>query len=269
MIEYKYGIFGFEHRRLLVLINPMLSFEVKTLLPINIFGLDISITNSSLFMFLVVLIISMIFWQGTSNRTLIPTKLQVFLEKLFFFVGNVVKANSGKGAVELFPYMIALFLFIMIGNIVGLFPFAFSFTSQLIITIGMASGVFIASIIIGLCKQGILYFKRFCPEGIPGYLIPFFILIELMSFVFRPISLGIRLFANMVSGHIMIEVIAGFAVSIASITIVSYFAILPVIINILLNLFKLVVCMLQAYVFVVLSCMYLSESLEIQHRSKE
>lgn len=251
------------------MINPMSSFEVKTLLPINILGLDISITNSSIFMLLVVLAISVIFWIGTSNRTLIPTKLQFVLEKLFFLIGDIVKTNSGKSAVEIFPYMISLFLFIMIGNIVGLFPFAFSFTSQLIVTVGMALGVFIASIIIGIYRQGFLYFRHFCPAGIPGYLIPFFIIIELMSFVFRPISLGIRLFANMVSGHIMIEVIAGFAVSIASITIISYFAILPVVINILLNIFKLVVCMLQAYVFVVLSCMYLSESFEIQHRSKE
>ncbi len=247
----------------------MSSFEVKTLLPINILGLDISITNSSIFMLLVVFAISLIFWFGISNRSLIPTKLQLLLEKLFFFIGDVVKSNSGKSAIEIFPYMISLFLFIMIGNIVGLFPFAFSFTSQLVITIGMALSIFIASIIIGIYKQGFLYFKHFCLDGIPGYLIPFFVVIELMSFVFRPISLGIRLFANMVSGHIMIEVIAGFAVSIASITIVSYFAILPVVINILLNIFKLVVCMLQAYVFVVLSCMYLSESLEIQHGNKE
>lgn len=247
----------------------MEAFEVKTILPIRFLGLDISITNSSIFMLLVVFIICAIFFLGTSNRDIVPTKLQAFLEKLFFFVGDVVKTNSGKRAVEFFPYMVSLFLFIMIGNVLGLFPFAFSFTSQIVITIGMALGVFISSIILGFYIQGIQYFKRFCPTGIPGYLIPFFILIELMSFLFRPVSLGIRLFANMVSGHIMIEVIAGFAVSIASITIVSYFAVLPVIINILLNIFKLVVCMLQAYVFVVLSCMYLAESFEVQHESKE
>jgi F-type H+-transporting ATPase subunit a len=135
----------------------------------------------------------------------------------------------------------------------------------------MAAAVFLSSILIGLRNQGFGYFRHFCPSGIPGYLAPFFIVIELMSFFFRPISLGIRLFANMVAGHIMIKVIAGFAVSIAGITFISYFAAIPVIINVLLNIFKLAVCMLQAYVFVVLSCMYLSESLEVstQHRKEK
>ena len=247
----------------------MESFEVKTLLPINIWGLDISITNSSLFMLLVVFLICIICFAGTSKASLVPSKLQIVLEKLFFFVGNIVKTNSGNTAVELFPYMMSLFLFIMLGNFLGLFPFAFSFTSQIIVTFGMAFGVFLASIVVGLIRQGFGYFRHFCPEGIPVYLMPFFILIELLSFMFRPISLGIRLFANMVSGHIMIEVIASFAVSIASIAIVSYFAVIPIIIDILLNVFKLVVCMLQAYVFVVLSCMYLSESLQVQHVKKE
>ena len=246
------------------MIDPMTSFQVKNILPMNIFGLDISITNSSIFMFLVVVAICCIFWLATRNRGIVPTKSQIVVEKVFFLIGGIVKSNAGKKGVEIFPYMMALFLFIMLGNIVGLFPFAFSYTSQLCITIGMALMVFVASIIVGISNQGIAYFKRFCPSGIPGYLVPVFIVIELLSFLFRPISLGIRLFANMVSGHIMIEVIAGFAASIASIAVFSYFAVVPVAVNVALNLFKFVVCMLQAYVFVVLSCMYLSESLEPQ-----
>jgi F-type H+-transporting ATPase subunit a len=242
--------------------DPMSSFEVKNLLKIDVLGVDISITNSSLFMLFVVAVICVIFWIGTSNKEIVPNKLQVMLEKCFFFTGDIIKTNLGKREMEIFPYVISLFLFIMIGNVVGLFPFAFSFTSQLVVTMGMAVAVFFSSIIIGLSNQGIRYFKHFLPAGIPGYLIPFFVVVELMSFIFRPISLGVRLFANMVAGHIMIKVIAGFAVSIASITIVSCFAIIPVVVNVLLNAFKLVVCMLQAYVFIVLSCMYLSESLE-------
>ena len=194
------------------------------------------------------------------RRGIIPTKLQVVIEKSFCFVGGIVKSNVGKKGIELFHYMMTLFLFIMIGNVVGLFPFAFSYTSQLCITIGMASIIFVASIIICLINQKMTYFRRFCPSGIPGYLIPFIVIIEFLSFMFRPLSLGIRLFVNMVSGHIMIEVIAGFATSIASVAVFSYFSAVPVAVNVELNLFKLVVCMLQAYVFVVLSCMYLSES---------
>ncbi len=246
------------------MIDPMASFLVKNILPMNLFGLDISITNSSIFMFLVVATICCIFWLATKNREIVPTKLQVVVEKLFFFIGGIVKSNAGKKGVEIFPYMMALFLFIMLGNIAGLFPFAFSYTSQLCITIGMSLVVFISSIIVGIMNQKMAYFKRFCPAGIPGYLVPIFIVIELLSFLFRPISLGIRLFANMVSGHIMIEVIAGFAASIASIAVFSYFSVVPVAVDVALSLFKFVVCMLQAYVFVVLSCMYLSESLEPQ-----
>ena len=242
--------------------DPMSSFEVKNIIPINVFGFDISVTNSSLFMLLTVAFICLVLFLGTRDKGIIPTKLQTVIEKLFFFTGDIVKTNIGRKSVIFFPYMISLFLFIMIGNVVGLFPYAFSFTSQLVVTIGIATAVFIASVVIGFYTQGVRYFKHFCPEGIPTYLAPFFILIELMSFLFRPISLGIRLFANMVAGHVMIKVIAGFAVSIAGVAAFSYFAVIPILVNVLLNLFKLVVCMLQAYVFVVLSCIYLSESVE-------
>jgi F-type H+-transporting ATPase subunit a len=244
--------------------DPMSSFVVKQIVPINVCGIDISITNSSLFMLLTVMVIALLLWIGTANRGIVPTKMQVVTEKLFLFANDIVRTNIGERGTEVLPYMISLFLFIMMGNVIGLFPFAFSFTSQLVVTIGLATAVFIASIVLGIYNHGIAYFRHFCPHGIPVYLIPFFIIIELMSFIFRPLSLGIRLFANMVAGHIMIKVIAGFAVSIAGLAFVSYLALIPVAINVLLNIFKLVVCMLQAYVFAVLSCMYISESLKPQ-----
>ena len=246
------------------MIDPMESFLVKNILPINLFGIDISITNSSIFMLLVVAIISGVLWYATIDRGIIPTKLQLAVEKLFFFIGNIVKSNIQKKSIEVFPYITALFLFIMFGNILGLFPFAFSYTTQICVTIGMAIIVFVASIVIGFMTQGISYLRRFCPSGLPRYLVPFFIVIELMAFLFRPLSLGIRLFANMVSGHIMIEVMAGFASMIAGVMVLSYFAIVPLAVDVILTLFKLAVCMLQAYIFVVLSCMYISESLETQ-----
>ena len=240
--------------------DPMSSFVVKELIPIHIAGIDLSITNSSIFMIFVTLLICVLFVSGASKKKLIPSKLQLIIEKSIFFIGGIVKTSAGQNSVLLFPYMLALFLFIMFGNVIGLFPFAFSFTSQIAVTIGMALIVFMSSIIIGLVKQGKHYFRHFCPEGIPGYLAPFVVVVELLSFMFRPISLGIRLFANMVAGHIMIDVIAGFAASMAGIAALSVCSVIPVTVNILLNCFKVVVCVLQAYVFVVLSCMYLSES---------
>ncbi|MDR0695697.1 MAG: F0F1 ATP synthase subunit A [Holosporales bacterium] len=242
----------------------MAAFEVKTIVPLTMFGLDISITNSSLYMMLVVAVICVIFWLGTANRDLIPTRLQLSLEKLFFFVGDIVKMNIKRSGVQVFPYVISLFLFIVIGNVVGLIPYAFSFTSQIIVTLSMASLVFLASVAIGLKRSGIRYFRHFCPSGVPGYLAPILVLIEIMSFLFRPVSLGIRLFANMLAGHIMINVMAGFAMTLAGASMAASLAAVPVAVNVLLDIFKLIVCMLQAYVFVVLTCMYWAESLEEQ-----
>jgi F-type H+-transporting ATPase subunit a len=213
-------------------------------------------------MMLVVGVTCVVLWLGTSNKGLIPTKLQVTVEKLFFFVGNIVKVNIGTREAEVFPYAVTLFLFLAVGNAMGLLPYAFSFTSQIVVTIGIAVAVFIASIIVGIRTQGTRYIRHFCPAGIPSYLVPFFVIIELMSFLFRPISLGVRLFANMVAGHIMIKVIAGFAVSISSVAVLTPLAAVPIAFDVLLNIFKLAVCGLQAYVFVILSCMYLAESLE-------
>ncbi|MDR1333099.1 MAG: F0F1 ATP synthase subunit A [Holosporales bacterium] len=248
----------------------MSSFEVCNVLPLSIGGFDISITNSSIFMMLVVAIVCCVLWHGTANKNLVPTRLQVVVEKLFFFIGGIVSGNVENRGLLIFPYIMVLFLFIMIGNVLGLLPFAFSFTSQLIVTVGMATAVFIASVVVGICTQGRQYFRHFCPDGIPRYMIPFFIIIETMSFLFRPLSLGIRLFANMVSGHIMIKVVAGFASSIAGTAKFAPLAIFPIAFDTLMNIFKLAVCVLQAYVFVTLSCMYMAESLgDSSHRNKK
>ena len=251
------------------MIDPMASFEVKTLIPLELFGIDISITNSSLYMILVVVVVCVLFFIGTSNKSIIPNKFRYCLEELFNFINGIIDSNVKENGYQLFPYILTLFLFIAIGNMVGLFPYAFSFTSQLVVTLCMACLVFIASIVVGFYNQGLHYLKHFCPEGIPIYIAPFVIVIELMSFAFRPISLGIRLFANMVSGHIMIKIIASFAVSLAGLSFLSGgLAIIPVVVNVLLNVFKLVVCALQAYVFSVLSCIYLSESLTVEKKER-
>jgi F-type H+-transporting ATPase subunit a len=241
--------------------DPMSSFEVKNVLPMRFLDFDFSITNSSIYMAITVVLILIVFEIGTRKASLVPSKLQCITEHLYFFVTGIVKTNAGKNGIKIFPYMFALFLFIGIGNLVGLLPFAFSFTSQLIITVGMACIVFVSTIIVGLACNGLRYFSHFCPKGLPCYIIPFFIVVELISFIFRPISLGIRLFANIVSGHVMIKVIAGFATSFASVVALSGFTVVPIAFNVLLNVFKLAVCVLQAYVFVVLSSMYLAESI--------
>ncbi|MDR1289497.1 MAG: F0F1 ATP synthase subunit A [Holosporales bacterium] len=248
--------------------DPMSSFEVKNIIPIHFFSLDFSITNSSLYMLVTVAMILILFGIGTRNSKMIPNKIQFLIEKMFFFIGDIVKTSAGDHGIQLFPYIFSLFLFICIGNITGLLPFAFSFTSQLVVTMGMAGIVFVASIIVGISRNGLHYFRQFCPKGLPAYLVPFFVVIELISFIFRPFSLGIRLFANIVAGHVMIKVIAGFAVSVMGVVAASWLAI-PIVafdiaivaFDVALNVFKLAICVLQAYVFVILSCTYLAESM--------
>lgn len=251
------------------MIDPLASFEVRNLIPIHIFGLDLSITNSSVYMLLSVAIICSVCMLGLHSTAIVPTKWRYCLEKFYLFLTDIVKQQIPSNATKVFPFIFALFLFITLGNIIGLIPGAFSFTSQLVITMSMAFLVWIASIIIGFSVQGQHFFKHFCPDGIPIYIAPFFVVVEIMSFCFRPISLGIRLFANMLSGHIMIEVMASFAVSLAGKYIIDSAGTIPVLVNVFLNVFKLVVCILQAYVFSVLSCIYLGESLEMSDNRKE
>ena len=243
------------------------TLDVSVIMPIKLFGLDFSITNSALAMVFVTASIIVLLLFCTKKVNIKPNKAQVIIEQLFFFVGNIVGSKLKSHSVALFPYMMALFLFILFGNVFGLFPFAFSFTSQIVITIAMASAVFLASIILGFVNHGIHYLRHFCPKEIPIYIAPFFVIIELMSFLFRPISLGIRLFANMFSGHIMLEIVAGAAVAAAASAspFIESLSIVPIAINVLLDIFKLIVCVLQSYVFVVLSCEYLSESFSTEN----
>ena len=251
------------------MIDPLASFKVYNIIPIHILGLDLSITNSSLYMLLVVGCICTICTLGVKSDSIIPSKWHYCLEKFYFFITNIVKQQIPSRATKVFPFIFALFLFIALGNIIGLVPGAFSFTTQLIVTMGMAFIIWVSSIVIGFFVQGKHFFKHFCPDGIPVYIAPFFIIVEIMSFCFRPISLGIRLFANMLSGHIMIEVMASFAVALAGHYVIDSAGTIPVLVNVFLNVFKLLVCILQAYVFSVLACIYLGEALEMSDNKKD
>jgi F-type H+-transporting ATPase subunit a len=243
--------------------DPLASFAVKVFVPMRLFGLDVSLTNSAVFMVVVTCLVSVFLFFGTANKGLIPSKIQAITESLFYFVGDLVRSNIGPKGGQSFPYILALFLFVLGGNIVGLLPFSFACTAQLTVTLAMACLVVISSVILGITNKGKSYFHHFCPSVLPLVIKPFFALIETMSFLFRPLSLGVRLFANMVSGHIMIEIMAGFAASaVLGGVALSFASILPITMAVLLTLFKIGVCMLQAYVFSVLSCIYLSESVQ-------
>ncbi len=246
--------------------NPMSSFVVKDLIKIKVFGFDLSFTNSSLFMVISLVIICYTLHIWTKYASIVPNRYNLFVEKLFFFIGAILKPDLGSKSILFFPYVLALFLFIFVGNLIGLIPYSFCFTSQIAVTFGMAIAIFVTSIFVGLYMHGFMYFKRFVPVGVPVAIAPVLVIVEVVSFMFRPISMGVRLFANMISGHIMLDIVAGFAVSFACGNVFFRpFILFPIIINIALILMKFLVCYIQAYIFTMLCSVYIGETIKDGH----
>jgi len=235
--------------------SPLHQFEVSRLLPLSWQGWDFSLTNSSLFMGLTVISILLLLFIALKRENLIPSRLQCLGEMCFEFIGDMLDENIGEDSQKYFPFVLSIFLFILFGNLFGMLPYAFTFTSQLIVTFALATLVFMVVTVVGFIKHGMKFFSIFMPEGAPWILSPILIPIELVSFLSRPVSLAIRLFANMMAGHTMIKVFALFTVSLGLLGVST------VIVNALLIGFEFVVAFLQAYVFAVLTCLYLKDAL--------
>ena len=243
-------------------VDPLHQFHIKPIVPLNIGGWDISFTNSALFMILSTVLICLVVHFATNKPHLVPTRLQVSIEILFHFIADMVKTYVGKEGLAYFPYILSLFLFILVGNVIGLFPYSFTFTSHIIVTFSLASLVFIGVTLIGVKKHGLHFFRVFFPKGISVYVAPLLIPVEIISYLSRPISLSVRLFANMVAGHVMLKIFAGFAVLLAS-SVFLPIAILPVMLNVAITGFEFLICVLQAYVFTILACIYLNDALNL------
>ena len=241
--------------------NPLEQFTVSPLLSLpTVSGIDLTITNSSLFMLLSVLAIALFFNVATRKRAQVPGRLQSVAEIGYQFVHDIVEENAGHAGMKYFPFILSLFFFILFMNILGLVPFAFTPTSHIIVTVGMGGFVFVAITLIGIFKKGpIGFFKHFVPAGLPVVLIPVLLLIELVSYLARPFSLAIRLMANMAAGHTLMQVIGGFVVPL------GLFGVLPIAFLVFMTGLELFVAMLQAYIFTLLSCMYLGEALADDH----
>lgn len=235
--------------------SPLHQFEVIRLLPFTWQGWDFSLTNSSLFMGVSVISILLLLSFSLKNKGIIPNRLQCLGEMCFEFIGDMLDENIGKDAQKYFPFVLSIFLFILFGNLFGMLPYAFTFTSQLVVTFALASLVFVVVTIIGFAKHGLKFLSIFMPEGAPWILSPILIPIELISFLSRPVSLAIRLFANMMAGHTMIKVFALFTISL------GFLGVSTIVINSLLIGFEFLVAFLQAYVFSVLTCLYLKDAL--------
>jgi F-type H+-transporting ATPase subunit a len=240
------------------MVNPLLQFKIIELYKIDFFGYDISFTNSSLFMTLALSTMFFTYFLVFRNPKIIPNRSQAFFEMMYFMLSDMVDANIGKGGRKFLPLIFTIFIFILLCNLLGMLPYGFTSTSQLIITYLIATFLFFIIIIYGFIKHGFRFFSLFLPKGTPKFLIPLMFVIELFSFLAKPISLSIRLCANMIAGHILIEVILGFVI-----TGLIFIKPLPIpFVSVLIG-FEIFVSILQAYIFTILSCVYLSDAVNL------
>jgi F-type H+-transporting ATPase subunit a len=246
--------------------DPIHQFHIQTLFPIEVGGMDFSFTNSSLFMVLTVAATSAFLIFSTSGRGLVPTRLQSISEMAYEFVAGTLRSSAGTEGMRFFPLVFSLFMFVLVANLFGMFPYFFTVTSHIIVTFALAMLVILTVIIYGFMKNGMKFLKLFVPSGVPGALIPLVTLIEVISFLSRPISLSVRLFANMLAGHITLKVFSGFIVSLSAMGAVGIFgSILPLGMTVALTALEFLVAFLQAYVFTVLTCMYLNDAIHPSH----
>jgi len=240
--------------------GPLHQFEISNLFDINLYNTDISFTNSALSMIISIFIATLIFYIGSKKNGNIPTRIQVLVEMSYDFIANMVRDNVGGAGRIYFPFIFTLFLFILFGNLLGMVPYNFTYTSHIIVTFGLAGFIFIAVTLIGIVKHGLSFLKFFVPSGVPLALLPILIPIEIISYFVRPISLSLRLFANMMAGHTMLKVFASFIVLLG---IIGGWA--PLLLVIVLTGFEIMIAVLQAYVFTILCCLYLNDALNLHH----
>jgi len=238
-------------------LHPLEQFKVEPLIPLHIGGLDVSYTNASLFMTIAVVLITALLVLGTKRGALVPGRWQSVGEVSYEFVADMVDTNAGHGAEPYFPFVFTLFMFVLFANFLGLIPYSFTVTSQIIVTFALAAIVFIGVTIIGFVKHGAHFLRFFVPEGVPLVLLFLLVPIEILSYFIRPFTLSIRLFANMLAGHTMLAIFGGFAAS------VGLLAILPVALDVAILALEVLVAALQAYVFAILTCLYLHDALHM------
>ena len=238
--------------------SPLAQFEIKTLIPLQLGDFDVSYTNSALFMSLTLILVTLFLILGVRRRALVPGRWQSMAEISYEFVSNLLRDTVGNEGRKYFPFVFSLFMFILFGNMLGMIPYSFTFTSHVIITFAMALTVFIGVTILGFVKHGIHFFSFFVPPGVSIILWPLMIPIEIISYLSRPISLAVRLFANLTAGHTMLKVFAGFVVSLG---VVGGF--LPFAFVVALTGLELLIAFLQAYVFTILTCFYINDAIHL------
>ncbi len=244
------------------MVDPLHQFKIHPLIHLELAGWDISFTNSSLFMVLATLVIIAFFYFSVNPRALVPNRFQIIAESLYGFISDMIQENAGKAGLPYFPYIFSLFLFILMGNMLGMLPYGFTFTSHIIVTFTLAALVVSAVTVLGFVYHGFHFLRLFCPPSTPIFIIPLLVPIEIMSYLTRSVSLSIRLFANMIAGHAMLKLFAGFAIALAG-TVFFPVALASIAINVAITGFEFLIALLQAYIFTILTCIYLHDALSL------
>ena len=239
--------------------SPLEQFAIQDLTApmFTIGGHHIAVTNSAVFMMGAVVLSSGLLLAGAGKGAMIPGRIQAMAELFYEFIANMIRDNVGSAGKKFFPFIFSLFIFTLFGNILGMLPYGYTFTSQIAVTFFMAMVVFLGVTLIGLFKHGLHFFSLFFPHGAPLFTAPILIPIELVSYLSRPISLSVRLFANMTVGHVLLKVLAGFVVAL------GIFGVVPLVVLVAITALELLVALLQAYIFTILCCIYLNDALHL------
>lgn len=242
--------------------NPMDQFKIKPIIDLQLQTAEagvlspthISFTNASLYMVLTVVSIIVLLSVGMRHASMVPGRMQSVSELLFEFIASMIKDTVGNGGRKYFPFIFSLFMFILLANLLGITPYSFTVTSHIVVTFGIALFIFFGVTIIAIVHQGKKFFKHFLPEGVPLIMAPLMIVIELFAYLMRPVSLSIRLAANMMAGHVLLKILAGLVGT------AGIFGLLPFAFVVFMTAFEIFIAILQAYIFTILTCVYLSEA---------
>jgi F-type H+-transporting ATPase subunit a len=247
--------------------DPIRQFQIVDLIPlVKVGSINIAFTNSAFFMALAVGATAALMLGTTTGRQMVPGRMQSIAELAYEFVADTIRSTAGEAGMQFFPLVFSLFMFLLVSNVVGIIPFSFTVASQIIITVALALLVFFTVVIYGFWKHGLHFLNLFVPKGIPVYILPMIVLIEVMSFLSRPISHSVRLFANMLAGHITLNVFAGFATLLGGFGVLGWLgAAVPLAMTVALTALELLVAVLQAYVFAILTCIYLNDAIHPGH----
>jgi len=246
-------------------IEPMHQFEINRIVELKLFGTDISFTNASLWMLIALAVISFITVYGSAQRSMVPGRLQSLAEMSYEFVANTLTGVTGKEGMQFFPFVFSLFMFVFAANMLGMIPGSFTVTSQIIVTAAFALLVIGMVVVVGVAKHGSHFFGLFVPSGVPIPILLLMVPIEIISFLSRPVSLSLRLFGNMLAGHIVLKAFGGLTVMLLGAGAWAVISPLPLLMAVAVTALEFLVAFLQAYVFTILTCVYLNDALHPGH----